>query len=147
MSTLTACGMVTEGLLGGQTGADGFTSAPVKGERKTVTVSKAGPSLGLHITNDSSGCALIEGIDPGSIAHEAPGFCVGDRIVAINGTTVVGTGHRHVAAMIAWVPVGGIVVFGLIEPERESSSAPVSQLSSIIYCDRVTICHAIYSNC
>ena len=131
MSTLTACGMDTERLLGGQIGADGFTSAaPVEGERKTVTVFKAGPSLGLHITNDSSGWALIEGIDPGSIAHEAPGICVGDRIVAINGTTVFGTGHRDVAAMIGRVPVGGIVVFGLIEPEREQLS---SGKSAIIY--------------
>ena len=46
----TTCGMDTERLLRGQIGADGFTSAaPVEGERKTVTVFKAGPSLGLHI--------------------------------------------------------------------------------------------------
>ena len=118
--------MDTERLLGGQGGADGFTSAaPVEGERKTVTVFKAGPSLGLHITNDGSGYALIEGVDPGSIAHKAPGICIGDRIEAINGTTVVGTGHRGVAAMIGGLPVGGTIVFRLIEPE--SSSAPVSK--------------------
>ena len=118
--------MDTERLLGGQSGADGFTSAaPVEGERKTVTVFKAGPSLGLHITDDGSGYALIEGVDPGSIAHKAPGICIGDRIEAINGTTVVGTGHRGVAAMIGGLPVGGTIVFRLIEPE--SSSAPVSK--------------------
>ena len=121
MPTLTTCGMDAERLLGGQIGADGFTSAPVKGERKYVTVLKAGPYLGLHLTSDSSGCALIEGIDPGSVAHEAPGICIGDRIEAINGTTVLGTGLLGVAAMIRWVPVGGIIVFRLIEPEGSSA--------------------------
>ena len=107
-----------ERLLGGQIGLDDFIFAHIKGQRKTVTVTKNNPALGLTITDNGAGCAFIKRIKEGSIIDRVAQICVGDHIEAINGSEVVGIRHYDVARMLRDFPVGQEISFQLIEPMR-----------------------------
>lgn len=107
-----------ERLLGGQIGLDDFIFAHLKGQRKTVTVLKTNPALGLTITDNGAGCAFIKRIKEGSIVDGVAQICVGDHIEAINDTNVIGTRHYDVARMLRELPVGEQISFQLVEPMR-----------------------------
>ena len=116
--TLNTYRIDMERLLGGQIGLDDFIFAHVKGQRKTVTVMKNNPALGLTITDNGAGCAFIKRIKEGSIIDGVAQICVGDHIEAINGSEVVGVRHYDVARMLRDTPVGQEISFQLIEPMR-----------------------------
>ncbi|PFX27771.1 PDZ domain-containing protein GIPC1 [Stylophora pistillata] len=116
--TLNTYRIDMERLLGGQIGLDDFIFAHVKGQRKTVTVLKTSPALGLTITDNGAGSAFIKRIKEGSIADGVAQICVGDHIEAINNNAVVGTRHYDVARMLRELPVGEEIFFQLVEPVR-----------------------------
>ena len=116
--TLNTYRIDMERLLGGQIGLDDFIFAHIKGQRKTVTVMKNNPALGLTITDNGAGCAFIKRIKEGSIIDGVAQICVGDHIEGINGSEVIGIRHYDVARMLRDFPVGQEISFQLIEPMR-----------------------------
>ena len=107
-----------ERLLGGQIGLDDFIFAHLKGQRKTVEVFKSHPSLGLTITDNGTGCAFIKRIKEGSVVDQVPQICVGDQIVAINGSSIEGFRHFDVARMLRELPLSEKIIFEMNEPKR-----------------------------
>jgi hypothetical protein len=93
-------------LLGGQIVFDDFIYAHVRGEKKTFTVKKSGPTLGLSITDNGAGSAFVKRIYPNSIVAQVEGIKVGDMVAEINGESVYGLRHSDVAQILKAVPVG-----------------------------------------
>ncbi|XP_074611317.1 PDZ domain-containing protein GIPC3-like [Acropora palmata] len=116
--TLNTYRVDMERLLGGQIGLDDFIFAHIKGQQKTVSVSKTSPALGLTITDNGAGYAFIKRIKEGSIIDGVAQICVGDHIRGINGRPVVGIRHYDVARMLRDLPVGEEITFELAEPVR-----------------------------
>ena len=116
--TLNTYRVDMERLLGGQIGLDDFIFAHIKGQKKTVSVSKTSPALGLTITDNGAGYAFIKRIKEGSIIDGVAQICVGDHIRGINGRPVVGIRHYDVARMLRDLPVGEEITFELAEPVR-----------------------------
>lgn len=92
-------------LLGGQIGLDDFIFAHVKGETKTVTITKQEVSIGLTITDNGAGNAFVKRIKAGSVAAEQHSVSVGDMIESIDGQNLVGgTKHYEVAKILKEIP-------------------------------------------
>ena len=118
-------------LLGGQIGLDDFIFAHVRGEAKTVTMTKQEVSMGLTITDNGDGCAFIKKIRDGSIAAELNSISVGDMVAAIDGRGLVGCKHFEVAKLLKEIPRYSTFTLELVEPQK-----PFGR--------HVRVCHHIY---
>ncbi len=114
-------------LLGGQIGLDDFIFAHVKGNPKTVTITKQESSIGLTITDNGAGNAFIKRIKEGSVAAELHSVCVGDMVQSINQHNLKGTKHYEVAKILKELPRYCTFSIGLIEPVK-----PFGKLTIII---------------
>ena len=105
-------------LLGGQIGLDDFLFAHVKGDAKTVKVSKDGPALGLTISDNGAGYAFIKKIRDDSIMARVEGINVGDHIAAINGQDLKGCRHFEVARMLKDIEIGSEFTIASVSPKK-----------------------------
>ena len=103
-------------LLGGQIGLDDFIFAHVKGNSKTVTITKQEASIGLTITDNGAGNPFIKRIRGESVAAELQSVLVGDMIHSINDHNLIGTKHYEVAKILKELPRYCTFTIGLIEP-------------------------------
>jgi len=118
-------------LLGGQIGLDDFLFAHVKGDVKTVRVSKDGPALGLTISDNGAGYAFIKKIREESIMSKVKDIGVGDHIQSINGQDLTGCRHFEVARMLKEIPIGTEFTITKVEPKRAFDNiAPRGQLAA-----------------
>jgi hypothetical protein len=118
-------------LLGGQIVFDDFIYAHVRGESKTFTVHKSGPTLGLSITDNGAGSAFVKRIYPNSVVAQVDGVKVGDMISAINGESVYGLRHSDVAQILKAVPVGGQFQLSLVAVKVNPNAAAASLNSKL----------------
>lgn len=103
-------------LLGGQIGLDDFVFAHVRGNPKSVTITKQEASIGLTITDNGAGIAFVKRIKEGSVAAELKTIFVGDMIVSIDGRKLIGTKHFEVAKILKEIPRFSTFAIELIEP-------------------------------
>ena len=106
-------------LLGGTIGLEDFIFAHLKGQSKEFTFTKP-DAIGLTVTDNSAGKALIKAITEGSLADRMPRLQVGDCLETINGESMLGLKHYEVAAKLKGVAVGSPMVLQLVEPRKSS---------------------------
>ena len=117
-------------LLGGQIGLEDFIFTHVKGQVKTVTLTKQESSLGLTITDNGAGIAFIKRIKEGSVASHSGDICVGDMILSIAGQNLEGARHYEVARLLKELPRYEKFTMTLIEPLKTFSKYCQSFITS-----------------
>ena len=105
-------------LLGGQIGLDDFIFTHIKGDTKSITLTKQESSLGLTITDNGAGNAFIKRIREGSVASRSPEVAVGDMIVSIDGRSLLGVRHYEVARILKELPRYHSFNITLVEPKK-----------------------------
>ncbi|XP_039262475.1 PDZ domain-containing protein GIPC2-like [Styela clava] len=105
-------------LLGGQIGLEDFIFAHVKGQKKSVQLTKSEASLGLTITDNGAGYAFIKRIKEETIADSCRTLCVGDHIEAIDDKSLIGCRHFEVAKALKDIPLGATLTMTLVEPRK-----------------------------
>ena len=125
-------------LLGGQIGLEDFIFTHVKGQVKTVTLTKQESSLGLTITDNGAGIAFIKRIKEGSVASHSGDICVGDMILSIAGQNLEGARHYEVARLLKELPRYEKFTMSLVEPlktfSKHCQSFITSSSSSLTSC-------------
>ncbi|KAM8791219.1 PDZ domain-containing protein GIPC2 [Rhynchonycteris naso] len=116
-----------EYLLGAYIGLEDFIFAHVKGIKKEVTVCKTEDSLGLTITDNGVGYALITRIKDGSVIDSVKTICVGDHIESINGENIVGWRHFAVVQKLKRLKKEETFTMRLIEPKKAFEVEPWSK--------------------
>lgn len=113
-------------LLGGQIGLDDFLFAHVKGATECAKINKDGPALGLTISDNGAGYAFIKKIRDDSIMGRAKEIAVGDHLVEINGTNLMGLRHFEVARHLKEIPIGSEFSIKVTKPKlaADASLAP-----------------------
>ncbi|XP_054764300.1 PDZ domain-containing protein GIPC1-like [Lytechinus pictus] len=116
--TLNTFKIDMEKLLGGQIGLSDSIYAHIKGQKFEIAVNKIEAALGLTITDNGAGYAFVKRIKEGSTMEKNGYVEVGDHIVKINSTEMIGCRHYEVARALKDLPVGEEFTMKLIRPHK-----------------------------